>query len=122
MILARAKIRSPHRIGKYGIDIDSFEQVGIPALRQAFQQSDLVIIDEIGRMELFSANFREAVSGMIDSGQRIPGTIMLNPHPWADVVKRQPRVHLITVTRDNYQPVLEELLPLLKYILTLTLS
>jgi nucleoside-triphosphatase THEP1 len=119
--LADTEIRRPYRVGKYGIDIDCFEQVGIPALHKAFQQSDLAIIDEIGRMELFSADFREPVSQMIDSGQRILGTIMLNPHPWADVIKRQPQVHLITVTRDNYQPVLEGLPHWLRTTLSLKL-
>jgi nucleoside-triphosphatase THEP1 len=121
VILAHAKIHSPYRVGKYGTDIDSFEQVGIPALHKACPQCDLVIIDEIGRMELFSANFREAVSRMIDGGKRILGTIMLNPNPWADITKRQSQVHLITVTRDNYQPVLEELLHWLKATLSLKL-
>jgi nucleoside-triphosphatase THEP1 len=51
---------------------------------------------------------------MIDSGKRILGTIMLNPNPWADAIKRQPQVNLVTVTRTNYQDVLEGLLHWLK--------
>ena len=108
-ILAHVNIHSPYRVSKYGVDIDALERVGIPALYKAAQQCNLVIIDEIGKMELFSANFRETVSQMIDSGARILGTIMLNPNPWADAIKRQPQVSLITVTRDNYQQVLEDL-------------
>ena len=61
-------------------------------------------------MELFSANFREAVSQIIGSGKRILGTVMLNPNPWADAIKRQPQVNLIIVTRDNYRQVLAGLL------------
>jgi hypothetical protein len=34
---------------------------------------------------------------------------MLSPNPYADAIKRQPQVNLITVTRANHQPVLEEL-------------
>lgn len=113
-ILAHVNIHSPYRVGKYGVDVDALERVGVPALHQAAQQRDLVIIDEIGKMELFSAEFREAVARMIDSGQRILGTIMLNPNPWADAIKRQPQVNLITVSRDNYNRVLEELLHRLK--------
>ncbi len=110
VILAHVNIHSPYRVSKYGVDIDGLERVGVPALYKAAQQCDLVVIDEIGRMELFSANFREAVSRMIDSGKRVLGTIMLNPNPWTDAIKRQPQVNLITVTRDNYRLVLEELL------------
>jgi len=114
VILAHINIHSPYRVSKYGVDIDSLDRVGVSALHKAAQQCDLVVIDEIGKMELFSADFRRAVSQMIDSGKRILGTIMLNPNPWADAIKRQPQVNLVTVTRTNYQDVLEELLHWLK--------
>ncbi len=110
VILAHINIHSPYRVSKYGVDIDALERVGVPALYKAIQQCDLVVIDEIGKMELFSAKFREAVSQIIGSGKRILGTIILNPNQWADAIKRQPQVNLITVARDNYQQVLEELL------------
>ncbi len=108
VILAHVRIHSSYRVSKYGVDIEGLDRVGVPALHKAAQQ-DLVVIDEIGKMELFSANFREAVSQMIDSGKRILGTIMLNPNPWADAIKCQPQVNLINVTRDSYRQVLEEL-------------
>lgn len=107
--LAHVNIHSPYRVSKYGVDIDGLDRVGVPALYQAVQQCDLVVVDEIGKMELFSANFREAVSQIIDSGKRVLGTIMLNPNPWADRIKQNPQVHLIEVTRTNYYRVLEEL-------------
>ncbi len=113
-ILAHVDIQSPYRVSKYGVDIGSLDQVGVSALRKAAQQCDLVIIDEIGKMELFSANFRETVFQMIDQGKRILGTIMLNPNPWADDIKRRPQVNLIIVTRTNHQQVLEELQSWLK--------
>ena len=109
-ILAHVGIHSPYRVSKYGVDIDALDRVGIPALRRASQQCDLVVVDEIGKMELFSTAFRETVSQIIDSGKRVLGTIMLNPNPWADTMKRHPQVNLINLTRDNRQQVLAELL------------
>jgi len=109
-ILAHVNVHSQYRVSKYGVDIDGLERVGIPALYKAAQECELVVIDEIGKMELFSADFREAVSQVIDSGKRVLGTIMLNPNRWADAIKSQPQVDLITVSRDNYQQVLESLL------------
>ncbi len=67
-ILAHVNTRSPYRVSKYGVDIGAIERIGVPALHKAAQQCDLVVIDEIGKMELFSAKFREAVFQMIDSG------------------------------------------------------
>ena len=109
-ILAHIDIRSQYRVSKYGVDIDSLDRVGVSALRKAAQQCDLVVIDEIGKMELFSANFREAVLRIIGSGKKVLGTIMLSPNPWADAIKHQPQVKLLLVTRANYHQVLEELL------------
>ena len=108
-ILAHINIHSSYRVSKYGVDIDSLDKVGVSALRRAAQQCDLVVVDEIGKMELFSANFRDAVLQIIDSGKRVLGTIMLSSHPWADAIKRRSQVNLVTVTRDNHHQVLEEL-------------
>ncbi len=108
-ILAHVNIHSPYRVSKYGVDIDSLDQVGVSALHRAARECDLVVIDEIGKMELFSASFREAVLHLIDSGKRVLGSIMLSPNPWADAIKRKPQVNLVEVTRANYHQVLEGL-------------
>ena len=108
-ILAHIDFNKRFCVGKYGVDVSVMDKVGVPALRQAAEQCDLVIIDEIGKMELFSAAFREAVAEIIGSGKRVLGTIMLQANPFGDAIKRQARVNLITVTRNNYQQVLESL-------------
>ncbi len=109
-VLAHVSIKSPHRVSKYGVDIDSLNKVGVAALQRATEECDLIVIDEIGKMELFSASFREAVLQIIDSRKKVLGTIILSPNPWADAIKPKPRVKVITVTRTNHQQVLQELL------------
>jgi len=81
----------------------------VAALRRAAGQSELIIIDEIGKMELFADNFRAAVREIINGDKKVLGTIMLTSHPWADEIKRHPQVKLVTVTRDNHQRVLEDI-------------
>lgn len=120
-ILAHIDIRSPYRVSKYGVDVDSLERVGVSALEQAAEQCDLVVIDEIGKMELFSARFRESVSRLIGRGKNVLGTIMLSPDPWADRIKHQPQVKLITVTRTNHSQVLAELMQWLETIVPVTI-
>jgi nucleoside-triphosphatase len=108
-VLSHINLPSRYRVGKYGVDVDSLDRVGVAALNQAVRECQLVVIDEIGKMELFSVKFREAVENILNSGKRLLGTIMLSPHPYADAIKRRPQVHLVTVTRDNHQKVLVEL-------------
>ena len=115
-ILAHIDTHSPYRVSKYGVDIDGLNRVGVSALRRAAQQCDLVVIDEIGKMELFSANFRETVLQIIESEKRTLGTIMLSPNPWADAIKRQPEINLVEVTRENYHQILDEVRAWLKEI------
>ncbi len=108
-VLAHVDFQSRYRVGKYGVDVDALERVGVPALAEAIRQRDVIVIDEIGRMELFSNRFREVVLEAIQSGKRVLGTIMLKPDPWADDIKRQPQVRLVEVTRTDYYRVLADI-------------
>ena len=109
-ILAHIDFKSPFRVSKYGVDIESLDTVGVAALKDAIRECDVVVIDEIGKMELFSPAFKDAVLEALDSKKRVLGTIMFTSHPWADGIKRHPDVALITVTRANRQQVLEQVL------------
>jgi nucleoside-triphosphatase len=108
-VLSHVNIKSPHRVSKYGVDVESLERVGVAAIERAAKEGELVVIDEIGKMELLSARFREAVLKIVNSGQRLLGTIMLNPNPYADAIKSQPQVKLLTLTRTNQPQVMAEL-------------
>jgi nucleoside-triphosphatase len=112
--LAHISIHSPQRVSKYGVDISGLDTIGVTALQQAARQGALVIIDEIGKMELFSAKFKSTVLEIIDSGQKVLGTIMLKADPWVDKLKQKPQVQLVNVTRNNHPAVLEEIRKWLK--------
>lgn len=108
-LLSHVKIRSPHRVSKYGVDINALDTVGVSALMAAWRQCELVVIDEIGKMELFSDKFKTAVTDIIESQKKVLGTIMLKSDPWADALKQKKQVRLITLTRNNHQQVQEEI-------------
>jgi nucleoside-triphosphatase len=57
-ILAHLGSKSSHRVGRYGVAIEEFERVALPALEKS---SALLIIDELGRMEFCSARFRQKI-------------------------------------------------------------
>ena len=108
-VLAHVNFNKRYRVGKYGVDIESLNRTGVSALRRAVEHSDLVVVDEIGKMELFSADFREAVKEIVASGKMALGTIMFDSNPWADVIKRHSQVNLLMVTRDNRHQVLSDI-------------
>ncbi len=109
-ILAHINISSPYQVSKYKVDVYSLNRVGVSALRQALNESDLIVIDEIGKMELLSSQFQEVVLQAIESGKNILGTVMLSPHPFADKIKCHPEVRTLTVTTANHNRVTEEIL------------
>jgi nucleoside-triphosphatase len=108
-VLSHLYFKGPHRVSKYGVDVESLDKVGVAAIERAARECQLVVIDEIGKMELLSAKFRKAVLTILNSGQRLLATIMLNPNPCADAIKALPQVKLVTVTRTNHYQVREEL-------------
>jgi len=109
-VLARTSVRSPHRVSKYGVDIDNIDKTAIPALKEAIKSNDIVVIDEIGKMELFSPSFKDAVIEALQSKKKVLGTIMLASHPWADKIKERPEVEVIKVTRFNRDEVIKKVL------------
>jgi len=42
--------------------------------------------------------------------RKVLGTIMLNPHPFANEIKRHPKVEVLLVTRDNRTEVTKKVL------------
>jgi nucleoside-triphosphatase len=86
----------------------------VPAVLDAARQGHLVVIDEIGKMELLSPRFREAVLTALESGVPLLGTIMLAPHPFADAVKARPDVTLLHLSPDNRQEVRGQLRELVR--------
>jgi nucleoside-triphosphatase len=108
-VLSHIDIKSLHRVSKYGVDVESLDRVGVAAIERAARECQLVVIDEIGKMELLSARFREAVANIVNSGKRLLATIMLNPNPYADAIKSLPQTKLMNLTRSNHPQVMAEL-------------
>ena len=109
-VLAHVDISSPHRVSKYKVDIGALDRVGVSALRQSLTEADLVVIDEIGKMELLSPGFREVVTQAMNSGKKVLGTIMLDHHPFADGIRRHPQAEVLLVTSDNRTEVMKKVL------------
>jgi nucleoside-triphosphatase len=99
-MLAHVDLRGPPRVGKYGVDLSTFEQVALPALAKA-EESGLVVIDELGKMELASDAFRTAVAGLFDRPVSVVATVLASRHPFTDALKRRSDVETIVVTTQN---------------------
>jgi len=99
--LARANWPSHYRVGRYGVDVEALEQVGVQAIWKVLVHNDVIIVDEIGRMELASAAFVRAVDAAMYSSKPLVATIMSKSHPTATLFKSRSDVELWTVTMDT---------------------
>jgi len=99
-LLAHLKTKSPYRVGRYGVDIDTFEAIGVESIRKAISTNDIIIIDEIGRMELFSRKFREVVLQALKTG-RVVATIKKGRGDFIDKIKSRKDVRVLEVNLEN---------------------
>jgi len=107
-ILAHLNVESPYRVGRYGVDIDNLEAIGVESIRKAISTKELIVIDEIGRMELFSKKFRDAVIEALQTG-RVLATIKKGRGNFIDVIKDRKDTRVLEVTLENRGTLLNEL-------------
>ena len=98
-VLAHVDLRSRHRVGKYGVDVAGFEQLVCPVLEGA--EGELVLIDEIGKMECFSRRFCEAVERLADGPATLVATIAARGGGLIAAMKNRPDAQLFTLNREN---------------------
>jgi nucleoside-triphosphatase len=108
-LFADVKFKTSERLGKYGLDLAKLETVGVVAVREAVHAGRLVVIDEIGPMEIRSAPFRDAVNEAIDSDVPILATIVARSLPFTDAIKKRPDVTVVEVRPENRQRLLVEI-------------
>lgn len=112
-ILAHQEIKSNLRLGRYGINLKGLEEVGIKAIEEAIDKKKIIIIDEIGPMELVSQRFKEVVTKAFASGKRIIGVIHRKDTEFLNTLKRRKDVILFEISLDNQQEILKKILSLL---------
>jgi nucleoside-triphosphatase len=86
------------RVGRYGVDLAEFERLAIPALSIP---AGAILVDELGKMELASDAFMDAVGSLVEREVPVVATVHAAHHPFTDRLKRRPDADLIRLTRAN---------------------
>jgi nucleoside-triphosphatase len=98
-VLAHVKLAGPPRVGRYGVDLQAFERVALVGVDRP--REECVLIDELGKMELASQRFREAVIARFDQPVPIVASVQMSRHPITDALKRRPDVETLRLTASN---------------------
>ena len=100
-ILSHVAFKSRLKVGKYRVSLTDLEEIALPEIEEGIEQKKIILIDEIGKMELYSAKFRRILSQALNSDLLFMATIVYTPHPWAGQIKKRKDVELIEVTPEN---------------------
>ena len=100
-ILSHIDIRSHVHVGKYGVDLECVEEIGVAAIKKGIKAGKTIIIDEIGKMEILSRPFRLSVLDALDSKCSVIGTMLFKRNPFCDKIRARKDVEIIEVTADN---------------------
>ncbi len=99
-VLAHVEFRTGFRVGKYGVDVNGFENF-LNGLSLLDPQAGPFMIDEIGKMECLSNRFSETVKDILDSEKQLIATIAQKGGGLIADLKNRTGAQLFTLTREN---------------------
>lgn len=108
--LAHIDLKGPFRVGKYGVDVASFEKSVVPILDIEKNDTKLFVVDEIGKMECFSKEFVAAIRRLFKSDMSVLATVALKGTGLISEVKNDPNTNLFNLTRHNSEKTIDEIL------------
>ena len=103
-LFAHINFEDKEKVGKYGVDINALDEVGIPAIEKAVTDDEvhIIVIDEIGKMEMISERFCETVIAALDSDKPIMVTLHKKSRtPLLQDVRRRDDIRILEVTPVN---------------------
>jgi nucleoside-triphosphatase len=101
-ILANVRGSEGPRVGKYSVNMRDLERIGAGAIQRAIVEAEVILIDELGPMELHSSRFIESVKAALHAQKHLLGTIHKRAsHPLVVEVRSNPAYALVEVTVEN---------------------
>ena len=106
--------KTKYKLGKYNVFIEEFDNHIEDNLSLEGKKIDLIVIDEIGRMELFSKKFQNFIKNIFSTKISILATIGLKlSHPLKTYILNLPSVLLLNLNKRNSQLVFEKVTSLI---------
>ncbi len=100
--LAHVDQKTGPQVGKYRVNLADLENIGVKAIAEAAQKYDVIAIDEIGPMELFSQKFKQTVHQALESKKVVLAVVHAKAKdPLITETKRRSDAEVFTVTLGN---------------------
>lgn len=102
--LAHINQPSGPQVSKYRVNLQDLDQIGVNAIRNALKDAQVIVIDEIGPMELFSKAFQQVVKDAADSQKLVIGVIHQRArNPIINSIKERSDAEISEATIENRQ-------------------
>ena len=105
-LLAHQNIKSNCRVGKYKVNLEDLEQIAVPSMLPS-SSDQIVVVDEIGKMECFSRLFRETLLRVLSSQNQVIGSIAIKGDRFIQKIKNRDDVALVSITEKTRDAALE---------------
>jgi nucleoside-triphosphatase len=100
--LAHVNQKTGPQVGRYRVNIEDLNAVGAQAIVEAVEKCDVIAVDEIGPMELFSERFKGAVRKALDSRKLVMAVVHWRAtDALISEAKNSQDAEIITVTPEN---------------------
>lgn len=109
-MMAHVDLRSSYRVGRYYVDIKALDNIGVAGILSGLDSAEVVVVDEVGPMELYSGNFIRAVKKILST--EIPAILTVHykaSHPIVQDVRRAAGGNLIALSEVNRDIVPDEI-------------
>lgn len=100
-VIAHQDFATAVRVGRFGVNVPAFERVALPALTHALNAGHILIIDEIARMELASAEFVNMLNKVMKRATPLIATVHIYEHPVTKAIMSSSDVEIVQVDVDN---------------------
>jgi len=98
-ILSHVNYKGRFRVGKYSVNLIDLEEIGVKSILDSLEK-DIIVIDEVGKMELFSEKFKAVVLRAMDTG-KVLGTIKLGRDEFTERIRMRKDTEITGVTFQN---------------------
>lgn len=105
--------------GRYGVQPGMIKHFANRAVRRALTHDRLIVIDEIGPIQLTAPGFAKTVLRALGSKRVVLATVPEKDDEFIATIKRRPDVRLLRMTTDNRESLLDEVIRNLKALLPL---
>ena len=107
-IFSHCNFKTPYKVSSYYVDLKVFEKIAVETLKEALINSEYVVIDEIGKMEILSREFKKTVEEALKRKKVIATLPLRYEDRFISQIKKTPFSYRLILRKDNFEEVLRQ--------------